>query len=194
LHGRYEIAACLINYLKQLLQMATKIRLQRHGRKNYAFYSIVIADSRAPRDGRFTEKVGTYNPNTNPATIELNFERALYWVLCGAQPTDTVRSILSKEGVYMKKHLLGGVQKGAFDEAAAEAKFNAWKAEKENKLNVALNKKEADKKAAAEARLAEEKKVKEEIAKKVAEKKAAAVATEEAPAEEASAEETPVEE
>ena len=194
MHGRYEIAACLINYLKQLLQMATKIRLQRHGRKNYAFYSIVIADSRAPRDGRFTEKVGTYNPNTNPATIELNFERALYWVLCGAQPTDTVRSILSKEGVYMKKHLLGGVQKGAFDEAAAEAKFNAWKAEKENKLNVALNKKEADKKAAAEARLAEEKKVKEEIAKKVAEKKAAAVATEEAPAEEASAEETPVEE
>lgn len=174
--------------------MATKIRLQRHGRKNYAFYSIVIADSRAPRDGRFTEKVGTYNPNTNPATIELNFERALYWVLCGAQPTDTVRSILSKEGVYMKKHLLGGVQKGAFDEAAAEAKFNAWKAEKENKLNVALNKKEADKKAAAEARLAEEKKVKEEIAKKVAEKKAAAVATEEAPAEEASAEGTPVEE
>jgi small subunit ribosomal protein S16 len=194
LHGRYEIAACLINYLKQLLQMATKIRLQRHGRKNYAFYSIVIADSKAPRDGRFTEKLGTYNPNTNPATIDLNFERALHWVLCGAQPTDTVRSILSKEGVYMKKHLLGGVQKGAFDEAAAEAKFNAWKAEKENKLNVALNKKEADKKAAAEARLAEEKKVKEEIAKKVAEKKAAAVATEEAPAEEASAEETPVEE
>lgn len=173
--------------------MATKIRLQRHGRKNYAFYSIVIADSRAPRDGRFTEKVGTYNPNTNPATIELNFERALHWVLCGAQPTDTVRSILSKEGVYMKKHLLGGVQKGAFDEAAAEAKFNAWKAEKENKLAQAINKKAADKKAAAEARLAEEKKVKEEIAKKVAEKKAAAVATEEAPAEEAAVEETTAE-
>ena len=84
--------------------MATKIRLQRHGRKNYAFYSIVIADSRAPRDGRFTEKVGTYNPNTNPATIELNFERALYWVLCGAQPTDTVRSLLSKSGVLKKMH------------------------------------------------------------------------------------------
>ena len=89
--------------------MATKIRLQRNGRKGYAFYSIVIADARAPRDGRFTEKIGTYNPNTNPATVDLNFERALYWVLVGAQPTDTVRNILSKEGVYMKKHLLGGV-------------------------------------------------------------------------------------
>ena len=174
--------------------MAVKMRLTRMGDKKSPFYRIVVVDSRTARDGAYIDKIGHYNPNTNPATIELNFERALHWVLCGAQPTDTVRSILSKEGVYMKKHLLGGVQKGAFDEATAEAKFNAWKAEKENKLNVALNKKEADKKAAAAARLAEEKKVKEEIAKKVAEKKAAAVATEEAPAEEASAEETPVEE
>ena len=79
--------------------MATKIRLQRHGRKNYAFYPIVIADSRAPRDGRFIERIGSYNPNTNPATITLNFERALYWVTVGAQPTDTVRTILSNEGV-----------------------------------------------------------------------------------------------
>ena len=101
--------------------MATKIRLQRRGRKSYAFYSIVIADARAPRDGRFTEKIGTYNPNTDPATVDLNFDRALYWVMNGAQPTDTVRNILSKEGVYMKKHLLGGVAKGAFDEAQAEA-------------------------------------------------------------------------
>ena len=85
--------------------MATKIRLQRHGRKDYAFYSIVIADARAPRDGRFTEKLGTYNPNTNPATVDLNFERALYWVECGAQPTDTVRNILSREGVMLMKHL-----------------------------------------------------------------------------------------
>ena len=107
--------------------MSTRIRLQRHGRKNYAFYSIVIADANAPRDGRFTEKIGTYNPNTNPATVDLNFERALYWVLVGAQPTDTVRNILSGEGVYLKKHLLGGVKKGAFDEAAADAKFEAWK-------------------------------------------------------------------
>ena len=95
--------------------MATRIRLQRHGRKNYAFYAIVIAHADAPRDGRFVEKIGTYNPNTNPATIDLNFERALYWVQVGAQPTDTVRNILSKEGVYMMKHLLGGVKKGAFD-------------------------------------------------------------------------------
>ena len=108
--------------------MATKIRLQRGGRKGYAFYSIVIADARAPRDGRFTEKIGTFNPNTNPATVDLNFERALYWVETGAQPTDTVRNILSREGVYLMKHLRGGVKKGAFDEAAAKAEEEAAKA------------------------------------------------------------------
>ena len=176
--------------------MATKIRLQRHGRKNYAFYSIVIADSRAPRDGRFIEKIGTYNPNTNPSTVDLKFERALHWVENGAQPTDTVRNILSKEGVYMMKHLKGGVKKGAFDEAAVEVKFNAWKAEKDNKLKAAAAKDAADKKAADVARLAAEKKVNEEIAKKVAEKKAAAAAAA-APAEEAEgeapAEEVPAE-
>lgn len=91
--------------------MATKIRLQRNGRKSYAFYSIVIADVRAPRDGKFTEKIGTYNPNTNPATVDLNFERALHWVMCGAQPTDTVRNILSKEGVYMKSTCWGVLPK-----------------------------------------------------------------------------------
>ncbi len=110
--------------------MATKIRLQRGGRKGYAFYSIVIADARAPRDGRFTEKIGTYNPNTNPATVDLNFDRALYWVETGAQPSDTVRNILSREGVYMMKHLRGGVKKGAFDEATMQKKFDAWKADK----------------------------------------------------------------
>lgn len=169
--------------------MATKIRLQRHGRKNYAFYSIVIADARAPRDGRFIEKIGTYNPNTNPSTVDLKFDRALYWVEVGAQPTDTVRNILSKEGVYMMKHLKGGVKKGAFDESAVEVKFNAWKAAKENKLKDFVAKEEAKKKAADAERLAAEKKVNEEIAKKVAEKKAAAVET---PAEEA-AEEEPAE-
>ena len=97
--------------------MATKIRLQRHGRKSYAFYSIVIADVRAPRDGKFIEKIGTYNPNTNPATVDLKFDRALYWVETGAQPTDTVRNILKGEGVYMMKHLRGGVKKGAFTDA-----------------------------------------------------------------------------
>jgi len=169
--------------------MATKIRLQRGGRKSYAFYSIVIADARAPRDGRFTEKIGTYNPNTNPATVDLNFDRALYWVEVGAQPTDTVRNILSREGVYLMKHLRGGVKKGAFDEATAQKKFDAWKADKQKGLEkVAADEAKAKKDAAAKA-LAEEKKVNEAIAKKVAEKKAAAVAeaeaaaaTEEAPA------------
>ena len=156
--------------------MATKIRLQRHGRKSYAFYSIVIADVRAPRDGKFTEKIGTYNPNTNPATVDLKFDRALYWVEVGAQPTDTVRNILSKEGVYMMKHLRGGVKKGAFDEAAAQAKFEAWKNDKQKGLEAFEAKKAAEKKAAAEARLQAEKKVNEEIAKKVAEKKAAEAA------------------
>ena len=170
--------------------MATKIRLQRNGRKGYAFYSIVIADARAPRDGRFTEKIGTYNPNTNPATVDLNFERALHWVLTGAQPTDTVRNILSKEGVYMKKHLLGGVAKGAFDEAQAEAKFNAWKENKQNGLAALKAKQEEAKKAEAKARLEAEKKVNEEIAKKVAEKKAAAKAEAEAAAEPAAEEAT----
>ena len=139
--------------------MATKIRLQRHGRKGYAFYSIVIADVRAPRDGKFTEKIGTYNPNTNPATVDLKFDRALYWVEVGAQPTDTVRNILSKEGVYMMKHLRGGVKKGAFDEATAQAKFEAWKSDKQKGLEAFEAKKAADKKAAAEARLQAEKKV-----------------------------------
>ena len=176
--------------------MATKIRLQRGGRKGYAFYSIVIADARAPRDGRFTEKIGTYNPNTNPATVDLNFDRALYWIECGAQPTDTVRSILSHEGVYLMKHLRGGVKKGAFDEAAAQKKFDAWKADK-TKGADAIRENEAKAKKEAYAKgLEAEKKINAEIAKKVAEKKAAAAAaqaeaeaasnaeaTEEAPAE-----------
>lgn len=153
--------------------MATKIRLQRHGRKGYAFYSIVIADVRAPRDGKFTEKIGTYNPNTNPATVDLKFDRALYWVEVGAQPTDTVRNILSDEGVYLMKHLRGGVKKGAFDEATCDAKFAAWKADKQKGLEAFEAKKAAAKKAAEAARLDAEKKVNEEIAKKVAEKKVA---------------------
>ena len=172
--------------------MATKIRLQRHGRKGYAFYSIVIADVRAPRDGKFTEKIGTYNPNTNPATVDLNFERALHWVECGAQPTDTVRNILSEEGVLLMKHLKGGVRKGAFDEAAAQAKFEAWKQEKAAKAAKAADKTAAEKKAAAAARLEAEKEVNKKIAEKVAEKKAAAAAAkaaEEAPAAEEAIEE-----
>ena len=175
--------------------MATKSRLRRGGRKGYAFYSIVIADVRAPRDGKFTEKIGTYNPNTNPATVDLNFDRALYWVNVGAQPTDTVRNILKRGCVYMMNHLQGVVKKGAFDEAAAQTKFEAWKADKQKGLDTLREAEAKAKKEAYEKNLAEEKKVNEAIAKKVAEKKAAAeaakaaeAATEEAPAEEAAAE------
>ena len=157
--------------------MATRIRLQRRGRKGYAFYSIVIADARAPRDGRFIEKIGTYNPNTNPAAVDLNFERALHWVLVGAQPTDTVRNLLSRE--------------------EAETKFEAWKNDKQNGLKALKDKIDADKKAAAKVRLEAEKKVNEEIAAKVAEKKAAEAATkaaEEAATKVAEAEEAKAEE
>ncbi len=175
--------------------MATKIRLQRGGRKGYAFYSIVIADVRAPRDGKFTEKIGTYNPNTNPATVDLNFDRALYWVETGAQPTDTVRNILSREGVYLMKHLHGGVKKGAFDEAAAQQKFDAWKATKVKGADAVREKEAQAKKAAYAKELEAEKKINETIAKKVADKKAAKAAEEAAKAAEAAApaEEAPAE-
>ena len=152
--------------------MATKIRLQRHGHKDYAFYPIVIADSRAPRDGRFIERIGSYNPNTNPATISLNFERALYWVNVGAIPTDTVRNILSREGVMLMKHLQGGVKKGAFTEEEAQKRFEAWKAEKQAKLDAIRNKVRDDKKAADKKAIAEEAKKNEAKAEAVAKKKA----------------------
>lgn len=158
--------------------MATKIRLQRAGRRGYAFYRIVIADARSPRDGKFIEKVGSYNPNTNPATVDINFERALYWVECGAQPTDTVRNILSHEGVYLMKHLRGGVKKGAFDEVEAQKRFDAWKADKV-KGDKSIHENEAKAKADAyKQELEAEKKFNEEKAKKIAEKKAAIAAKE----------------
>ncbi len=156
--------------------MATKIRLQRGGHKGYAVYRIVIADVRAPRDGKFIEKIGTFNPNTNPATVDLNFDRALYWVETGAQPTDTVRTILKGEGVYMMKHLRGGVKKGAFDEAACQQKFDAWKTTKEQKLTAAKDAQSKSRQEAAAKALDAEKKVNEAIAKKVADKKAAEAA------------------
>tara|TARA_R110002072_G_scaffold80489_1_gene184987 strand:- start:1046 stop:1627 length:582 start_codon:yes stop_codon:yes gene_type:complete len=115
--------------------MATKIRLQRHGRKGKPFFHIVAADARAKRDGRYIEKLGTYNPNTNPATIEINFDKTVEWVMTGAQPTNTVRAILSYKGVMMKKHLLDGVRKGAHTEEEAEKKFEAWLSEKTNKVD-----------------------------------------------------------
>ena len=172
--------------------MATKIRLQRGGHKGYAVYRIVVADSRAPRDGRFTEKLGTYNPNTNPATVDLNFDRALYWVEVGAQPTDTARNILKSEGVYMMKHLRGGVKKGAFDEAAAQSKFDAWKQAKVKGFDAVREGVAKAKKEAAAKALEAEKKVNEAIAKKVADKiaeaSAAAAEAEAAPAEDTAAE------
>lgn len=178
--------------------MATKIRLQRRGRKGYPFYHIVIADSRAPRDGKFIEKVGSYNPNTNPATITINFDRALYWLQVGAQPTDTTRNILSEEGVLLKKHLLGGVAKGAFTEADAEKKFEAWKAEKEKGTQAVINKNETKAKADAKARLDAEKAANKAKAEAVAQKKAeenaaqAQAEAEAAPAEEVAETEVPV--
>lgn len=114
--------------------MSVKIRLARRGRKKQAIYDVVVADARAPRDGRFIEKLGTYNPNTNPASININNERALTWLLNGAQPTDTVKAMLSYRGVMLKKHLQIGVLKGAISQEQADAKFNAWVSEKDTKI------------------------------------------------------------
>lgn len=177
--------------------MAVKIRLQRHGKKNFAFFHIVVADSRAPRNGRFIEQIGSYNPNTNPATIVLKSDRALAWLNVGAQPTLVCRRILSYEGVLLRKHLDGGVAKGALTAEQADQKWNEWKAAQTAKIEA---KKQGLNQAAIEARKAakaEEQKVNaaraEAIAKKAAEL-AAAKAAEEAAAQEAPAEETPAEE
>ncbi|NVK03798.1 MAG: 30S ribosomal protein S16 [Flavobacteriia bacterium] len=190
--------------------MATRIRLQRHGRKRRAIFTIVVADQRSKRDGRYIEKIGQYNPNTNPATIDIDFDKAVEWVMKGAQPSDTARAILSYKGVLMKKHLLEGVKKGALTEEQVEEKFNAWMEEKENRI---VAKREGLTKAAADerkARLAAEAEVSkkraeelaaknapEEVAEEAAEEEATAEAAEEAPAAEATeapAEEAPAEE
>ncbi|MBO6172441.1 MAG: 30S ribosomal protein S16 [Bacteroidales bacterium] len=182
--------------------MAVKIRLQRHGKKNFAFFHIVVADSRSPRDGRFIEQLGSYNPNTNPATIILDGERALAWLNVGAQPTLVTRRILSYEGVLLRKHLQGGVAKGALTQEQADQKWNEWKAQRDAKVNA---KKEGLVKAAsdkAKAAFEAEKKVNAERAEAIAKKaeelaeaqrkaaeeaaaKAAEEAAQEAPAEEA---------
>ncbi len=169
--------------------MATKIRLQRHGRKGYAYYHIVVADVRAPRDGKFIERIGSYNPNTNPATVNLNFEKALSWIQTGAQPTDTVRDIFSREGVMMKKHLLGGVAKGAFTAEEAENKFDAWMQNKQKSVEKVKEKLSETAKLTAKQRLEAEKEANKAkaavVAKKQAEKLAAETPKEEvvAPAE-----------
>ena len=145
--------------------MPVKLRLQRHGKKGKPFYWIVAADTRSKRDGRFLEKLGTYNPNSNPAQIELNVQSAVQWLQNGAQPTDTARAILSHQGVLLKKHLSVGVSKGALTEEQAEEKFQAWTAEKQAKIeakksdiqkakNAQQAKALAAEKAANEARIA----------------------------------------
>lgn len=188
--------------------MAVKIRLQRHGKKNFAFFHIVVADSRAPRDGRFIEQLGSYNPNTNPATIILDGEKALKWLNVGAQPTLVARRILSYEGVLLRKHLDGGIAKGALTQEQADAKWNAWKAERDAKIaakkaglvkDAAEKAKvaalEAEKKVNAERAEALAKKAEElaEAQRKAAEEAAAAKAAEEAAAAAEAAPETPAE-
>ncbi|WP_242131312.1 30S ribosomal protein S16 [Aestuariivivens marinum] len=136
--------------------MPVKIRLQRHGKKGKPFYWIVAADARAKRDGKYLEKLGSYNPNTNPATIDLSVDGAVKWLQNGAQPTDTAKAILSYKGALLKNHLAGGVKKGALTEEQAEAKFNAWLEEKAAKVQAkADGLSKADAKAKAEALAAE---------------------------------------
>jgi small subunit ribosomal protein S16 len=145
--------------------MSVKIRLQRHGKKGKPFYWVVAADARSKRDGKFLEKIGTYNPNTNPATIDLNLESAVQWLHNGAQPTDTARAILSYKGALLKHHLDGGVRKGALTQEQADAKLAAWLDEKANKVDAkkaGLSK--ADEAAKAKALKAE----KEANAKRIA--------------------------
>jgi small subunit ribosomal protein S16 len=166
--------------------MATKIRLQRHGKKGKPFYYIVVADARAPRDGRFIERLGSYNPNTNPATIDINFDKTLDWVNNGAQPTDTCRAILSYKGVLYKKHLEGGVKKGALTEEQAVAKFEAWLEQKDSKITGKKESLVTAKQDARKAALAAE-------AKKKEVKAAAIIAKYTPPAEEAEVAEEEVE-
>ncbi|MFM1875644.1 MAG: hypothetical protein RL266_1381 [Bacteroidota bacterium] len=189
--------------------------MQRHGRKGYAFFHIVAADSRAPRDGKFIEKLGVYNPNTQPATIDIDFDNAVKWLENGAQPTDTCRAILSYKGVLYKKHLLGGVKKGAFTQEEADAKFDKWMNDKAAKIQQGADSiVKAQAKAKADA-LKAEAAAKEALAAKVAAKNsplaeeveavaeadeaieeapvAEAAVEEAAPAEEATEEEKPAE-
>ena len=178
--------------------MAVKIRLRRVGAKKAPFYRVVVADSRFPRDGRFIEEIGTYNPLTNPSTVNVDADRAQEWIKTGAQPTDTVKNILSREGVLLMKHLRVGVKRGAFDEATCQKRFDEWKQAKTAGTEAFAKKLADDKKAAAQKALEEEKKTNEAIAQKVAEKKAAAAAAQaEAEAakaaEETAAEEAPAE-
>jgi small subunit ribosomal protein S16 len=195
--------------------MATKIRLQRFGKKGKPFYHVVVADSRSPRDGKFIERLGSYNPNTNPATIDINFDKTLEWINSGAQPTDTCRAILSYKGVLYKKHLEGGVKKGALTPEQADIKFNEWLQGKDTKIQGKKEGLTSTKEEARKAALAAESKKKQDRAAALAAKNApvleevaeeeviaetevapeaeAAVDTAEVPAEEVAVEAAPVE-
>ena len=153
--------------------MPTKIRLQRKGKKGQPFYHLVIADGRAPRDGKFIERIGTYNPLTKPADIKMDFDRALYWLQTGAQPSDTVRAILAYTGVLYKNHLNKGVKKGALTQEQADVKFAAWLKEKREKIENKAKQVEVDKKGDSKKRLEAEKKVNEARAEELAKKRAA---------------------
>ena len=152
--------------------MSVKMRLARHGRKRYAYYHIVVADSRSPRDGRYIETIGTYNPNSNPATINLDFDKAYTWLTNGAQPTDTVKAILSYKGVLYKKHLMGGVKKGAFDMAEAERRLDNWMTEKDAKIQAKIDRLAGDADAEVKKQMAAEAKVKEQKLAAIAAKNA----------------------
>ncbi|UFH53038.1 30S ribosomal protein S16 [Spirosoma sp. KNUC1025] len=172
--------------------MAVKIRLARRGRKKMAMYDIVVAESTSPRDGRFIEKIGSYNPNTDPSTVVVKSDRAVYWLMVGAQPTDTARSVLSHEGLMYRKHLQVGVNKGAITQEQADEKFASWKGEKENRKAGAADTKSQTKEQARAARLEAEKKVNEARAEAIAKKnKVEEPVAETAAAEEPAAEETP---
>jgi small subunit ribosomal protein S16 len=171
--------------------MSVKIRLARKGRKKQAYYHVVVADSRSPRDGRFIEKIGIYNPITDPATIDINFEKALGWLQKGAQPTDTCRAILKYKGVMMKKHLMEGVKKGAFDEAEADRRFNEWVKGKDEKIEMKKSGLEKLGEDARKRRLEAEKAIKEARAAEYAKKLAALAAEAEAAAKASVAAETP---
>jgi len=164
--------------------MAVKLRLARHGRKSNPFYYIVATDSRTPRDGKFIERIGSYNPKTNPATIDLDFDKALTWIMNGAQPSDTVSRILSYKGVLMKKHLLEGVKKGAFNEAEAEKRFTAWVNEKQSKIHSKISNLDQAKRNEEKAKFEAEKLVKEQRAEAIAKKYSDAVKAEAAAKEE----------
>jgi len=165
--------------------MAVKIRLARRGRKKAATYDIVVADARAPRDGRFIEKLGTYNPNTNPATINYDADRAFYWVMTGAQPTETVRAMLAYRGVLLRRHLQLGVTKGALTQDVADQRYQDWLSEKDAKIEAKKTGLVDTKTETRKQQLAAETKVKETRAAALAQKQAAALAaaTPAAPAE-----------